>query len=97
MTDFELIDTTLYRNRFNPDRLVNAVQYTRENDQAVYEWAPGKQHHEPGGRINGMNVFTPDGRRRAVWGDWIYHDCGSENFWVASSEAFADSYEQVGS
>ncbi|GAA0583157.1 hypothetical protein GCM10010172_80240 [Paractinoplanes ferrugineus] len=88
------MDTVIFRNRIT-GRLVEAVQYSSENDREVFEWAPGKQHHEPGGQVRGMNVFTPEGRRRAVWGDWIFRDEGTDRFWVAPADGFDDDYELV--
>jgi hypothetical protein len=87
------METTLYRNRIYRDRLVEAVQYARDNDREVFEWVPGKQHYEPGGRIEGMNIFTPEGRKHAVWGDWVYRDKGTDRFWTCSQDAFEDDYE----
>ena len=89
------METTLYRNRIYRDRLVDAVQYTRDNDLEVFEWAPGKQFIGSGNTVEGLTVFTPEGRRHAVWGDWIYRDQGTDRFWTTCQDAFDDDYEQV--
>jgi len=89
------METTLYRNRIYRDQIVEAVQYTRDNDREVFEWAPGKQHYEPGGRIVGMNIFTPEGRRWAVWGDWVFRDQGTDRFWTCCQDAFEDDCQPL--
>ena len=89
------METTLYRNRIYRDRLVEAVQYTRDNDREVWEWIPGKHFIGPGPgyAVEGLTVFTPEGRRRAVWGDWIYRDLDTDRFWTTGQDAFDDDYE----
>lgn len=89
------METVLYRNRIYRDRVVEAVQYTRDNDGEVFEWIPGKQFIGPAPYygVEGLTVFTPEGRRRAVWGDWIYRDKGTDRFWTTCPDAFDDDYE----
>lgn len=53
------METTLYRNRIYRDRYVEAVQYSRDNDREVFEWAPGKQHYEPGRPDRGHQHLHP--------------------------------------
>lgn len=86
----------VYRNRTHHSRQVEAVQYTRDNGRPVFEWAPCKQRFEPGMRVEGLTIFTGPGqagRDRAVYGDWVFRDIQGGSFWVASPEAFEDSYE----
>lgn len=85
--------TDLYRNRIYRDRLVEAVQYTCDNDREVFEWVPGKQFIDADGAVQGLTVFTPEGRRRAVWGDWVYRDKDTDRFWTTGQDAFDDDYE----
>lgn len=91
------METALYRNRIYRDRVVEAVLYTRDNDREVFEWVPGKQFIGPGPGypVEGLTVFTPQGRRKAVWGDWIYRDQGTDRFWTTCQDAFDDDYEAV--
>jgi hypothetical protein len=89
------MQTTRYRYRNMPDHIIEAVQLTADNERDVFEWAPGKQFYEPGGTINGLTIFTPEGRRRAVRGDWVYRDEGTDRFWTTCQDAFDDDYEQV--
>ncbi|PWR08595.1 hypothetical protein DKT68_15385 [Micromonospora acroterricola] len=57
---------------------VQAVQLTKANMRAVYEWADSKQFFEPAGPkpddglvVTGLTIFTADGRRKANFGDWV--------------------------
>lgn len=84
---------TLFRHRVTGS-LVEAVQYGPDNGRAVFEWAPGKQHHTPAG-VDGMNVDTPEGRRHAAHGDWILREAGTDRFWVAPVYGFDDDYVQA--
>lgn len=51
---------------------VPAVQLTRENLTAVFEWADSKPFIEPDQSCSGLTVFEPTGRQKANFGDWIY-------------------------
>ncbi len=55
-----------------------AVQLTEANHNAVWEWAESKPYfspHPPGVTgplaITGLTIFTPTGRRKAEYGDWV--------------------------
>ncbi len=54
---------------------VQAVQLTEANHNAVWEWAESKPFFDnaPGGGliITGLTIFTPGGRRKASYGDWV--------------------------
>lgn len=64
--------------------LIEAVQLTPENGAAVWEWADSKPFYGPaptaGGPmpITGLTVFTPTGRVKAEFGDWVYRTPGGD-------------------
>lgn len=51
------------------------VQLTRENGPAVWEWADSKPFYSPtadgGLEVTGLNVYTPQGKVKAEFGDFI--------------------------
>jgi hypothetical protein len=53
-----------------------AVQLTSENGPQVWEWADSKPYYEPDKTISGLTVFTPAGRVKAEFGDWIIRTTG---------------------
>ncbi len=55
--------------------MVDAVRLTRENLNAVFEWADSKPFHGPDG-ITGLTVFELTGRTKAEFGDWVYRTPG---------------------
>jgi hypothetical protein len=69
-----------------------AVQLTRENGAAVWEWADSKPHYDPapggGLHITGLNVFTAAGRVKAEFGDWIVHTRGGDWRVVTAADAY---------
>lgn len=89
--------TTLYRNRIFRNRFVEAIQFARDNDREVFEWVPGKQFIGPAPdyAVEGLTIFTPEGRRKAVHGDWVYRDQCTDRFWTCCQDAFEDDYEPV--
>lgn len=54
---------------------VEAVQLSGANHNAAWEWAESKPYFDnaPGGGliITGLTIFTPTGRRKANYGDWV--------------------------
>ncbi len=57
---------------------VEAVQLTEANHNAVFEWADSKPYFSPRPAgitgplpITGLTIFTPTGRRKANFGDWV--------------------------
>jgi len=59
---------------------VEAVQLTPETHNAVWEWAESKPFYSPRPAdlaedkplpITGLTIFTPAGRRKANYGDWV--------------------------
>lgn len=73
---------------------VTAVQLTRATLPDVFEWAPGKAFWDPnpngeGLRITGYTVFTPQGRHKAEFFDWIVRDQAGR-FHVYTADEFAD-------
>lgn len=59
---------------------VEAIQLTVENLWQVFEWADSKpffgpkQDDDTEHPITGLTVFTPDGRVKAEFGDWIVRE-----------------------
>lgn len=89
------METTVYRNRYNHDRTVEAVQLTETNGREVFEWTPSKQHVGPGPdyRWEGLNVFAGDGsRQHADVGDYVYRDSNG-GFWANGAEVFELGWE----
>ncbi len=59
---------------------VEAVQLTEANHNIVFEWAESKPYYDPRPHgaaekdplpISGLTIFTPAGRRKAEYGDWV--------------------------
>lgn len=62
---------------------VEAVQLTPENHNAVWDWAHSKPYYDPNPAgvtgpppITGLTIFTPNGRRKANYGDWVIRSGG---------------------
>lgn len=75
---------------------VQAVQLTPENGGAVWEWADSKPYVEPDSisRISGLTIFTPEGRIKADFGDWVIRDAAGK-FYPCKPDTFAATYELV--
>ncbi len=70
--DLKVFERGFFRN-------IQAVKLTRENLWDVHEWADSKPFHGPMANpddkdfpITGLTVFTPTGRVKAEFGDWVY-------------------------
>ena len=68
-----------------------AAQLTPENLWQVFEWAESKPYHSPdpdgpGTVITGLTIFTPAGRAKAEYGDWVVHTRGGAWRVVTSAE-----------
>lgn len=57
---------------------VEAVQLSPDNGHLVFEWADSKPFFSPRPEgddgplpITGLTIFTPTGRRKAEYGDWV--------------------------
>jgi len=63
---------------------VDAVRLTSDNLWDVFEWANSKPFYGPkqsGDQqhpITGLTVFTPTGRVKAEFGDWVYRTPGGD-------------------
>lgn len=67
-------DLRTYRNSAGTE--IQAVQLTKANMRAVWEWADSKQFFDnnPTGKgliVTGLTIFTDQGRRKANYGDWV--------------------------
>jgi hypothetical protein len=63
---------------------IDAVQLTGDNINDVFEWADSKPFFSPAPAagdpmpVTGLTVFTPTGRVKAEFGDWIYRTPGGD-------------------
>lgn len=57
---------------------IEAVQLTRENINAVFEWADSKPFIDPDQTVSGLTIFESTGRNKANFGDWIYKTPGGD-------------------
>jgi hypothetical protein len=79
---------------------IEAVQLTRENLSAVFEWADSKPFFGPAPAegepmpVTGLTVFEPTGRRKANFGDWIYKTPGG-SFRTRDDAAFRELFQPV--
>lgn len=73
---------------------VEARQLTRENGAALWEWADSKPHYGPDGTVDGLTIWTPDGRVKANFGDWIVKGVDG-SFRPVKADVFAETYEPV--
>jgi hypothetical protein len=80
---------------------VDAVQLTPDNGAAAWEWADSKPFYgaapaegEPM-PITGLTVFTPTGRVKANFGDWIYKTPNGD-FKVYEDAEFQELFQPVG-
>lgn len=81
---------------------IDAVQLAPENGGQVWEWADSKPFYSPerdrNGQLilTGLAVFTPTGRVKAEFGDWIYQTPGGD-FKVYSDGEFRELFAEVAS
>lgn len=73
---------------------IQAVQLTHENGADVWEWADSKPHYAPDGTVDGLTVYTLEGRMFAGFGDWIIRGVAGE-FYPCKPEIFHQTYEEV--
>ncbi|MCK2219732.1 hypothetical protein MF672_038945 [Actinomadura sp. ATCC 31491] len=73
---------------------VEAVQLTRENLWDVYEWADSKPWFGPDRQIDGLTIWTLNGRRKADFGDWVIRSVLGD-FYPIKPDAFESMYQPV--
>ncbi len=78
-------------------REVQAAQLTRETFAEIFEWSPGKQFFGPAPEgepmpVTGYTVFTPHGRVKAEYGDWVVR-FSSDDFRVCTDPEFAGIFQ----
>jgi hypothetical protein len=76
--------------------VIEAIQLTRENGPAVWEWADSKPFYEPDGTISGLSIFTREGRMKADFGDWIIREpfaTDDRQFYPCKDSIFRATYE----
>ena len=79
---------------------IDAVQLTPENGAQVWEWADSKPFYGPAPAegplrpVTGLTVFTPTGRVKAEFGDWIYRTPGGD-FRVYEDTEFRELFTPV--
>lgn len=73
---------------------IQAMQLTRENGPAVWEWADSKPYYEPDGSISGLSIYTLEGRMKADFGDWIIRGVKGE-FYPVKPDIFEATYDAV--
>lgn len=76
--------------------VVEAVQLTRDNGAAVWEWAESKPLYGPEGDVIGLRIYTLEGHMDAAFGDWIVRGTKGE-FYPVKDDIFTSVYEPVGS
>lgn len=78
--------------------IVHAALLTRQNGADVWEWANSRPYFDlssNGGLIiTGLTVFTPEGRAKANFGDWITRDSQGA-FRVWRSDRFRAEHRKI--
>lgn len=73
---------------------VQAMQFTRANGAAVWEWAESKPMVGADGAVYALRVYTLHGDVKAEFGDWVVRG-PSGDFWPVIPSIFAETYEPV--
>lgn len=78
--------------------IAHAVLLTRQNGADVWEWANSKPYFDlaPNGglTITGLTVFTPEGRVKADFGNWITKD-SQGTFRVWRPDSFRAQHKKI--
>lgn len=74
---------------------IEARQLTRENGRELWEWADSKPYYGADGQVDGLSIFTLEGRMKANFGDWIVKGVKGE-FYPVRADIFEATYEPVG-
>jgi hypothetical protein len=87
------MQTTRYRNRFNPDLTVEAVELTESNVDEVLAWAPGNKIVYPDRPPTGVYLVTGGQLNHAAWGDYVARAHGAHEFWVFQPAVFHAGFQ----
>jgi hypothetical protein len=82
---------TIYRRK---QVVVEARRLTRENGRELWEWANSKPWYGSDGRVHGLSIYTPHGRIKADFGDFIIKDPDG-SFRPIKPDIFEAAYEPV--
>lgn len=74
---------------------VEAMQFTRGNGAAVWEWADSKPMYDPQGNVCGLRIYTLEGNMKADFGDWVIRGVKGE-FYPCKPDIFEATYEVIG-
>lgn len=74
--------------------VIEAMLLTPENGLAVWEWAESKPFYGPDGEVDGLSIFTREGRMKADFGDYVIKGVAGE-FYPCKPEIFDATYEAV--
>lgn len=74
--------------------VIEAIELTRENGAEVWEWADSKPFYAANGEVDGLSIYTLEGRMKADFGDWIVKGVANE-FYPVKPEIFEATYEPV--
>lgn len=74
--------------------VIEAVRLTEENGHEVWQWANSKPHYAPDGTMDGLTIFTLEGRMKADFGDWIIKGVEGE-FYPCKPDIFDKTYVEV--
>jgi hypothetical protein len=74
--------------------VIEAIRLTPDNGKEVWEWADSKPFYAPDGTIDGLSIFTIEGRMKADFGDWIIRGVKGE-FYPCKPDIFDATYEPV--
>ena len=72
--------------------VIEARQLTTQNGPELWEWADSKPTYGPDGFVDGLAIYTLEGRMRAEFGDWIIKGVKGE-FYPCKPDIFAETYE----
>jgi len=75
--------------------VVEAMQLTHESGPRIWEWADSKPTYGTDNFVDGLAIYTLEGRMRANFGDWIIKGVKGE-FYPCREDIFAATYEPAG-
>lgn len=74
--------------------VIEARQLAPENGPELWEWADSKPHYGADGKVDGLTIFTLEGRMKARFGDWIIKGVNGE-FYPVRPYIFEATYEPI--